>query len=83
MNGLSHLYLMFNENQPPQLAMFHAREEFLKLKGEMKMPEVLNDKEKIYYDYTCKTEDFIRMCNIPSPQMTDEDLVIEKKILSM
>lgn len=124
MNGLSHLYLMFNENQPPQLAMFHiclklpmydrppflrglytcfdynynpvarrilfvkhsdciAREEFLKLKGEMKMPEVLNDKEKIYYDYTCQTEDIIRMCNIPSPQMTDEDLVIEKKILSM
>lgn len=115
---------MFNENQPPQLAMFHtclklpmydrppflrglytcfdynynpvarrilfvkhsdciAREEFLKLKGEMKMPEVLNDKEEIYYDYTCKTEDIIRMCNIPSPQMTDEDLVIEKKILSM
>lgn len=55
----------------------------MKLKGEMKMPEVLNDKEKIYYDYTCKTEDIIRMCNIPSPQMTDEDLVIEKKILSM
>ena len=124
MNGFSHLYLMFNENRPPQLALFHiclklpmydrppflrglytcmdynhnpvarrilfvkhsdsvAREDFLKLKGELKAPEVLDEKETAYYDYTCQPEDIIRMCNIPSPQMTDEDLIVEKKILSM
>lgn len=123
-NGSNHLFLMFNENQTPQLALFHiclklpmydrppflrgiymcfdynynpvarrilfvkhsdsiARDEFLKLKGELKAREVLNEKEMAYYDYTCQPEDIIRMCNIPSPQMTEEDLIIEKKILSM
>ena len=84
-NGSNHLFLMFNENQPPQLALFHiclklpmydrppflrgiymcfdynynpvarrilfvkhsdsiARDEFLKLKGELKAREVLNEK---------------------------------------
>lgn len=124
MNGFNHLYLLFNENQSPQLSLFQiclklpmydrppflrglymcfdynynpvarrilfvkhsdstARDEFLHLKGELKALEVLNKKEKAYYDYTCRAGDIIRMCNIPSPQMTEEDLVIEKKILSM
>ena len=124
MNGQNHMYIMFNENRPPQLALFSiclklpmyerppylrgiytcmdynhnpvarrilfvkhsdsvAREDFLKLKGELKAPEVLDEKETAYYDYTCQPEDIIRMCNIPSPQMTDEDLIVEKKILSM
>ena len=124
MNGFSHLYLVFNENQPPQLSLFHiclklpmydrppflrglymcfdynynpvarrilfvkhsdslAREDFLKLKGELKSPDSLTAKERIYYDYTCRAEDIVRMCNIPSPQMTEEDLLVEKKILSL
>ena len=41
------------------------------------------EKEKMYYDYTCQAEDIIRMCNIPSPRMTEEDLIVEKKILSL
>ncbi|CDA70192.1 putative uncharacterized protein [Phocaeicola coprocola CAG:162] len=82
MNGMNHLYLTFNENQPPQLALYHiclklpmydhppllrgiytcfdynynpvarrilfvkysdsiARDEFMKLKGELKAYEVL------------------------------------------
>ena len=36
-----------------------------------------------YYNYTCQPGDIIRMCNIPSPHMTEEDLTIEKKILSL
>ena len=60
-----------------------ARDEFLRLKGELKAPEALDEKEKVYYDYTCQTEDTIRMCNIPSPRMTEEDLIVEKKILSL
>ena len=33
------------------------------------------------YSGICQPEDIIRMCNIPSPKMTEEDLVTEKKIL--
>lgn len=124
MNGINHLYLVFNENQTSQLALFYIclklpmydrppflrglytcfdynynpvarrilfvkysdsteREEFMKLKGELKAYEVLDSKEQIYYDYTCQPEDIIRMCNIPSPQMSEEDLIVEKKILSI
>jgi hypothetical protein len=124
MNGMNHLYLTFNENQPPQLALYHiclklpmydhppllrgiytcfdynynpvarrilfvkysdsvARDEFMKLKGELKAYEVLNEKEQAYYNYTCQSGDIIRMCNIPSPHMTEEDLTVEKKILSL
>ena len=123
-SGLNHLYLTFNENHPPQLALFQiclklpmyerppflrgiymcfdynynpvarrilfvkhsdsiARDEFLKLKGELKAYEVLDEKEQVYYDYTCQEGDIIRMCNIPSPKLTEEDLIVEKKILAM
>ena len=60
-----------------------ARDEFLKLKGELKAREVLNEKEMAYYDYTCQPEDIIRICNIPSPTMTEEDLDMEKKLLTI
>ncbi len=124
MNGVNHLYLTFNENQAPQLALFHIclkipmydrppflrgiytcfdynynpvarrilfvkhsdsidRNDFLKLKGELKAYEILNKKEQAYYDFTCQPEDIIRMCNIPSPKMTEDDLSVEKKILSI
>lgn len=124
MNGQNHLYLMFNENNPPQLALFYIclklpmydrppflrglytccdynfnpiarrilfvkisdsieREEFLKMKGVLKSKENLNEKEKIYFNFTCQKEDVIRMCNIPSPQMTEQDLETEKKFLSI
>ena len=58
-------------------------EEFAEIKGELKRFEELNEQEKKYYEYTCRPEDVIRMCTIPSPRMTDEDLVIEKKILEL
>ena len=58
-------------------------EEFAKLKAELKTAEELNETENIYYNYTCRPEDVIRMCNIPSPQMTNDDLIQEKKILSI
>ena len=124
MNGVNHLYLVFNEHQAPQLALFHiclklpmhehppflrgiytcfdynynpiarrilfvkqndsiSPEEFAKLKAELKAPEQLDETEKIYYDYTCQAEDVIRMCNIPLPHMTNDDLIQEKKILSI
>lgn len=124
MNGLNHIYLMFNENKQPQLALFNiclkipmfvrppflrglytcfdynynpiarrilfvklsdsiSREDFMKQKGCLKAYGELDDTEKLYYDYTCGKEDVIRMCNIPSPKMNEEDLVMEKKLLSL
>ena len=43
----------------------------------------LNEKEKVYYEYTCHQEDIIRMCNVPSPQMTERDLIVEKELLAI
>lgn len=124
MNGGSHLYLLFNEQNAPQLALFNiclkipmyerppfmkgvytcfdynynpiarrilfvkhsdsiSPEEFAQIKGELKQYEELNEQEKKYYDYTCRPEDIIRTCAIPSPRMTDEDLLLEKKILEL
>lgn len=59
-----------------------SRNEFLQLKGEVKAYETLHEKEQAYYNYTCQQEDTIRMCNIPFHQMTEEDLIMEKNILS-
>ncbi len=123
MNGNQHLYLSFNEQQPPQLALFNiylkipmfdhppflrglylcfdynfnpiarrilfvkvsdsiACEDFLKIKGLLKTFDELTEKEKLYYDYTCQKEDYIKTCNVPSPQLSDDDLALEKKLLS-
>lgn len=57
------------------------REKFLEMKGRLITEDELTDKEKIYYRYTCSTEDVIRLNNIPQPQMTDEDLLEEKRAL--
>lgn len=59
------------------------REEFLKMKGMLKDFSQLDEKEKVYYEYTCHQEDIIRMCNVPSPQMTERDLIVEKELLAI
>ena len=124
MNGINHIYLMFNENKEPQLALFNiclkipmydrppflrgvytcfdynynpiarrilfvklsdstTREDFAKLKGCLKTREELSEQERKYYEYTCGQEDVVRMCNIPSPTMHEDDLITEKRILAM
>lgn len=123
MNGLSHMYIMFNENRPPQLALFSiclklpmyerppylrgiytcldynhnpiarrilfvkasdstSREDFLNAKGCLKQYEELDDRERLYYKYTCGGEDVVRMRDVPSPRMTDDDLLAEKELLA-
>lgn len=123
MNGLSHMYIMFNENRPPQLALFciclklpmyerppylrgiytcldynhnpiarrilfvkasdsTSREDFLNAKGCLKQYEELDDRERLYYKYTCGGEDVVRMRDVPSPRMTDDDLLTEKELLA-
>lgn len=123
MNGLSHMYIMFNENRPPQLALFSiclklpmyerppylrgiytcldynhnpiarrilfvkasdstSREDFLNAKGCLKQYEELDDRERLYYKYTCGGEDVVRMRDVPSPRMTDDNLLAEKEPLA-
>lgn len=52
-----------------------ARDTFMNLRGSMKTYEELTEKEQTYYAYTCQPDDIIRMCNIPSPEMTEADLL--------
>lgn len=122
MNGASHIYLVFNENPYPQLALFSvclrlpmyerppflrgiytcfdynynpiarrilfvklsdstSADEFAKLNGCLKAREELEGQELAYYDYTCRGEDAVRLCNIPSPTMRIDDLAEEKRLL--
>lgn len=57
-----------------------ARGEFLNLRGGLKPFDAPDDREKRYCGYACGKEGIVRMCNLPSPQMTGEDLMVEKKI---
>lgn len=59
-----------------------AREDFIGEKGCLKTIDELDDEERAYYNYTCGREDIIRLCNIPSPRMTAEDLSVEKRLLN-
>lgn len=109
MNGGSHLYLLFNENRPPQLALFNiclklplydrppylrgiytcldynynpiarrilfvklsdsvSPEDFLNIQGGLKQPAELDEREKLYYDYTCGEEDVVRMRDVAAPR---------------
>jgi len=33
-----------------------------------------------YYEYTCGMGDVVRMMDIPSPKMTEDDLIAEKNL---
>ena len=59
------------------------RSMFLQQKGNLKSYDELSEIERLYYSYTCREGDVIRMCNIPTPQMTTDDLTLEKKILEL
>lgn len=54
-----------------------------------KMTRGLINKEELtpelqsYYDYTCQQGDYIKMCNVPSLQMDETDLIKEKKMLAL
>lgn len=121
-NGLSHLYLSFNENSMPHLALFNiclklpmydhppflrglymcldynynpiarrilfvkrsekcTEEAFADWHAFLKTDDQLTQEERHYYDYTCGADDVVRLCNVPSPRMTVEDLAEEKKLL--
>ncbi|WP_459188312.1 hypothetical protein ACGE0T_19900 [Parabacteroides sp. APC149_11_2_Y6] len=45
--------------------------------------EDFSPEQQAYYDYTCQTGDYIKMCTVPSLQMNETDLIKEKKMLEL
>ena len=58
-------------------------EEFLTMKSGLVQKEDFTPEQQAYYDYTCQTGDYIKMCTVPSLQMNETDLIKEKKMLSL
>ena len=84
-----YLSLDYNRNPIARRILFVKQgdstdmEEFLELKGELVPLDKLTELQKKYYDYTCQEGDCIRTCMVPSPQLNENDLEREKKILSL
>ena len=45
--------------------------------------EDFTPEQQAYYDYTCQTGDYIKMCTVLSLQMNETDLIKEKKMLEL
>lgn len=58
-------------------------DDFLALKGELITPEQLTPLQEAYYNYTCQEGDSIKTCLVPSPQLNENDLIREKKMLNI
>lgn len=56
-------------------------EEFLAMKSGLIQKDDLTPEQQAYYDYTCQSGDYIKMCTVPSLRMDESDLIKEKKIL--
>ena len=123
LNNHQNAYIMFNERETPQLALFTiylqlpmfdypqmlkglylcldynrnpiarrivfvkisdstCMDDFLELKGELIPKDKLTAEQEIYYNYTCQEGDYIKTCTVPSPQLNENDLIKEKKILN-
>lgn len=84
-----YLSLDYNRNPIARRILFVKQsdstdmEEFLELKGELVPQDKLSPLQKKYYDYTCREGDCIRTCMVPSPQLNENDLEREKKILAL
>lgn len=58
-------------------------EEFLAMKNGLIAKEDFTPDKQSYYDYTCQTGDYIKMCTVPSLRMDESDLIKEKKMLAL
>ena len=82
---LKGLYLSLDYNRNPIarriLFVKHSdstsMDDFLELKGELLPPESLDGQLLAYYNYCIKT------CTVPSPQLNENDLVREKRMLEL
>ena len=58
-------------------------EEFLTMKSGLIAKEDFSPEQQAYYNYTCQTGDYIKMCTVPSLRMDESDLIKEKKMLAL
>lgn len=90
-NMLKGLYLSLDYNRNPiarrillvKQSDSTLTEDFMEYNGEIVLPDKLSEEQKPYYEYTCQAEDFIKTCTVPSPQLNENDLAREKKILAI
>lgn len=123
-NNDQNFYLMFSENQPPQLTMVTvylqlplypnprmlrgmylaldynrnpvarrivlvkqaddvSMEAFFAMQGGLIARENFTPEQQTYYEYTCQPGDYVKMCTVPSPQLNENDLLREKKMLQI
>ncbi len=76
-NPVARRILLIKESESTEEA------EFLKRTGTLLDKEELAAERQAYYDYTCQTGDYIKMCTVPSLRMDESDLVKEKKMLAL
>ena len=43
----------------------------------------LTPEQEVYYQYTCQSGDYIKMCTVPTPHLDASDLAREKKMLEL
>lgn len=60
-----------------------STEDFLTMKGCLIAKEDFTPEQQAYYDYTCQTGDYIKMCTVPSLHMDESDFIKEKKMLAL
>lgn len=85
------LYLGLDYNRNPvarRIILIKASEstltdDFLAMESALIPKETFTSDQQAYYDYTCQTGDYIKMCTVPSLRMDETDLIKEKKMLAL
>lgn len=60
-----------------------AAEDFANLKSGIIAKDQLTPEQEVYYQYTCQSGDYIKMCTVPTPHLDASDLAREKKMLEL
>ena len=76
-NPIARRILLIKESESTEI------DEFMSRKSGLIDKEDFTPEQQAYYDYTCQTGDFIKMCTVPSLRMDESDLVKEKKMLTL
>lgn len=76
-NPVARRILLIKESEEARTEAFMSMES-----GHIK-PEDFTPEQQAYYDYTCQSGDFIKMCTVPSLRMDESDLIKEKKMLAL
>jgi hypothetical protein len=76
-NPIARRILLIKESESTEI------DEFMSRKSGLIDKEDFTPEQQVYYDYTCQTGDFIKMCTVPSLRMDESDLVKEKKMLTL